>query len=438
VRTALSLLAEFEHRDTTSAAAQPHVVVVGAGFGGLTLATALASAPVRVTVVDKRNHHLFQPLLYQVATAGLSPAQIASPIRSILRHQKNATVLLAEVTGVDICAREVLLGPKRIPFDYLVVSTGARHSYFGNNEWEAFAPGLKSLEDATKIRRHILLAFERAETETDDDKRDGLLTFIIIGGGPTGVEMAGAIAGIAHNVLREDFRNIDPRSARILLVEAGPRLLPAFPDSLSRYAKKRLEELGVQVHLGQAVTTCDARGIIMGEKRVSSQTVVWAAGVAASPAARWLGTLADRAGRVVVGPNLTLPGDNNIFVIGDTASVKDKMGKPLPGVAPVAKQQGSFVAKVIRARIADKTPPSAFVYSSAGNLATIGRNAAVVDFGWIKLTGFLAWALWSIVHIFFLIGFRTRLIVFIDWVWAYLTFQRGARLITNLPSSTEP
>ena len=416
----------------------PHIVVVGAGFGGLTFTQALAHAPVRITLIDRRNHHLFQPLLYQVATAGLSPAQIAAPIRSILRHQKNATVVLGEVTGVDADENFVTVDGKNIPFDYLVLSTGARHSYFGHDDWELFAPGLKSLEDATEIRRRILLAFERAESEEDEVERSRLLTFIVIGAGPTGVELAGSIAGISRNVLREDFRHIDPSSARVMLVEAGPRVLPSFTDDLSQEATKRLEKLGVEVRLGQAVTACDAEGVVIGNTLVPSRTILWAAGVAASPAAKWLGTPADRAGRVKVGANLAVPGYDNIFVIGDTAAAKDAKGNPLPGVAPVAKQQGGYVASVIKARTTGRAEPEIFAYSSAGNLATIGRNAAVVDFGIIKLKGFVAWALWSIVHIFFLIGFRNRLIVFIDWVWAYLTFQRGARLITRMPAAATP
>ena len=422
---------------TVGVAPLPHVVVVGAGFAGLTLTKALAHAPVRVTLIDKRNHHLFQPLLYQVATSGLSPAQIAAPIRSIVRDQRNVTVLMGEVAGVDAVNREVTLEDRRIPFDYLVVATGARHSYFGHDDWEPYAPGLKSLEDATALRRRILLAFEQAESEPSKVEQARLLTFIVIGAGPTGVELAGAIASISRHVLPGEFRNFDPRSARILLVEAGPRVLSAFPEELSGEAKRRLEKLGVEVRLGQPVVACDATGATIGGTRVPSQTIIWAAGVAASPAAQWLGAAADRAGRVIVRSDFAVPGHANIFVIGDTASATDATGKVLPGLAPVAKQQGSYVACVIEAKTLGKPAPAAFVYNNAGNLATIGRNAAVVDFGWLRLKGFVAWVLWSAVHIFFLIGFRNRLIVFFEWFWAYLTFQRSARLITGAPAVAE-
>ena len=422
-------------RDKDSGPAVPHVVIVGAGFGGLSATKALAHAPVRVTLIDKRNHHLFQPLLYQVATAGLSPAQIAAPIRTIVRHQKNTTVLLGEVTGVDMAKREVALGEMRIPFDYLVLATGARHFYFGYDDWEPFAPGLKSLEDATEIRRRILLAFETAESECDVTAQNRLLTFVVIGAGPTGVEMAGTIAEISRHALRMDFRNIDPSAARILLVEAGPRVLPAFPEVLSKDAQTRLERLGVEVRLGQAVTACDAEGVTIGGQHVPAHTIIWAAGVMASPAARWLGVAADRAGRVAVASDLSVPGHSDVFVIGDTALAKDAGGKPLPGLAPVAKQEGAYVARVIAARSSEHPVPPVFHYKNFGNLATIGRKAAVVDFGRIKLTGFFAWVLWSVAHIFYLIGFRNRLTVAIDWLWAYLTFERGARLITGAPGA---
>ena len=415
----------------------PHVVVVGGGFGGITVAKALAHTPVRVTLIDKRNYHLFQPLLYQVATAGLSPAQIAAPIRTIFRDQKNATVLMEDVSGVDVAAREVLTAESRIPFDYLVLATGARHSYFGHDDWEPFAPGLKSLEDATEIRARILSAFERAETECDKSEQARLLTFIVVGGGPTGVELAGKIIEIARHALRKEFRNIDPATARVFLVEAGPRLLPAFPEILSRDAKARLEKLGVDVRLGQPVSACDAFGAVVGGEQLPARTILWAAGVASSPAARWLGIAADRAGRAFVGSNLAAPGHPYIFVIGDTASAKSANGKLVPGLASAAKQQGYYVAQVIKAMLSGRTAPKPFRYTDFGNLATVGRNAAVIDLGKLKLTGFPAWVLWSVAHIYFLIGFRSRLTVAVDWVWSYLTYKRSARLITGGPNGAK-
>jgi NADH dehydrogenase FAD-containing subunit len=411
--------------------ASPHIVIVGAGFGGLSAAHALAGAPARVTVVDRRNYHLFQPLLYQVATAGLSPAQIAAPIRAILRRAANVQVLLGRVTAIDKAARTVTLEDRTLGYDWLVLATGARHAYFGHDEWEAVAPGLKKIDDATQIRRRILSAFEQAEAGGDAKARRRLLTFVVIGGGPTGVEMSGAIAELARVALRHDFRNIDPREARIVLVEAGPRVLAAFPETLSAAAQRALERLGVEVRLGTPVTQCDADGVTIGEDRLPAETIVWAAGVAASPASRWLSADHDRAGRVMVGADLTLPGYPEIFCIGDTALAKDASGKPLPGLAPVAKQQGAYVARVLRARLAGKPEPGPFRYRDFGTLATIGRGAAVADFGWLRLSGTLAWLLWGAVHISFLIGFRNRLVVLIDWLWAYLTFQSGARLITG-------
>jgi NADH dehydrogenase len=411
--------------------ARPHIVIVGAGFGGLSAAHALAGAEADVTVVDRRNHHLFQPLLYQVATAGLSPAQIASPIRAILRRAANVQVLLARVSGVDKDRRTVTLEDRTLAYDTLVLATGARHAYFGHDEWEAVAPGLKKIDDALAIRRRILTAFESAEAAQDDEARRRLLTFVVIGGGPTGVEMAGAIAELARVALRHDFRNIDPREARIVLVEAGPRVLPAFPDSLSDAARRSLEKLGVEVRLGTPVTQCDADGVTVGDDRLPAATLIWAAGVAASSAARWLGAEKDRVGRVLVGPDLTLQGHPEIFCIGDTAQVAGADGKPLPGLAPVAKQQGAYVARVLRARLAGKPAPGPFRYRDYGTLATIGRRAAVADFGWLRLKGTLAWLLWGMVHISFLIGFRNRLIVMLDWIWSYVTFQSGARLITG-------
>ncbi|MGH6947888.1 MAG: NAD(P)/FAD-dependent oxidoreductase [Kiloniellales bacterium] len=409
---------------------RPHVVILGAGFGGLAAAKTLARAPVEVTVLDRRNYHLFQPLLYQVATAGLSPADIASPIRSILRYQKNVRVLLGRVTAIDKEAREVDLGDRRVPYDALIVATGARHAYFGHDNWEAFAPGLKKIEDATEIRRRILSAFEQAEIALDEGERRRLLNFVVIGGGPTGVEMAGAIAELAKVALAQDFRVIDPKEARILLVEAGPRILPAFPERLSSVAVRSLEKLGVEVRCGKAVTACDETGVTLGDERIESGCVIWAAGVMASPAAKWLAAEKDRAGRVIVGRDLSLPGHPEILVVGDTAAVTQEDGTPVPGIAPAAKQMGSYAAKRAMALLNGRSS-APFRYRHAGNLATIGRQAAVVDFGWIKLTGRLAWLLWGAAHIFFLIGFRNRFAVLLDWIWAYLTFQRGARLITG-------
>jgi NADH dehydrogenase FAD-containing subunit len=408
----------------------PRVVIVGAGFGGLSAAVALKREKVQVTLIDRRNYHLFQPLLYQVATAGLSPAEIAQPIRSILRRQRNATVLLGRVTGVDTQTRHVLIGERRVPYDYLIVATGARHNYFGHDEWEAVAPGLKKIEDATDIRRRILLSFEEAENAAHAEDKALMLTFAIVGGGPTGVELAGAIAELAKKALVADFRKIQPRDARVLLIEAGPRLLPTFPERLSAVAKRDLERLGVEVRLGAPVTACDDQGVMVGDERIQAGVVLWAAGVAASPAAKWLAAESDRAGRVNVNADLSLPDHPEIFVIGDTALATDAAGNLLPGVAAVAKQAGKYVARVIRARLRGR-PTRPFRYLDLGNLATIGRTAAVADFGWLRLTGWIAWLLWVVVHIYFLIGFRNRLVVALDWLWAYLTFRRGARLITG-------
>jgi NADH:ubiquinone reductase (H+-translocating) len=409
---------------------RPRVVIVGAGFAGLSAAKALKRAPADVTLIDRRNYHLFQPLLYQVATAALSPADIAAPIRGILRGQKNATVLLGKVTGVDKEARQVLAGERRIPYDYLIVATGARHAYFGRDEWEPFAPGLKKIEDATAIRARVLMAFERAEDEADEAERRRLLTFVVVGGGPTGVEMAGAIAELAKHALARDFRNIDPRLARVVLVEAGPRVLPVFPEKLSGVAARALEELGVEVRAGQPVSQCDAAGVTVGGARIETRTVIWGAGVAASAAGKWLGAVTDKAGRVKVGGDLSLPGHEEIFVIGDTAAANSD-GKPVPGIAPAAKQAGMYVARRIAAAAAGHAMPGPFRYRHFGNLATIGRAAAVADFGFIQLSGRLAWLLWGAAHIFFLIGFRNRVTVALDWLVSYVTFQRGARLITG-------
>ena len=412
--------------------ASHHVVVVGAGFGGLELTHALAGAPVRITMIDKRNHHLFQPLLYQVATTSLATSEVAWPIRHLLRKRKNVTTLLGNVTGVDRAGKRVLLDDGgAIAYDTLVLATGARHAYFGHDEWEPFAPGLKTIEDATAIRRRILLAFEQAERETDPARRQALLTLVIVGGGPTGVELAGTIVELAHDTLRGEFRNIDTRQARVVLIEAGDRILANFAPQLSDYARKALERLGVTVELGRPVTRLDAEGVVFGDKRLPARTIIWAAGVAASPAAEWLGTAADRAGRVIVEPDLTVPGNPDIFVIGDTAHVLRPNGKPVPGVAPSAKQEGKHVAATIKARLAGDTATRPFQYRHAGDLATIGKRAAAIDFGWIKLTGWLAWWLWGIAHIYFLIDFRNRLAVSLSWLWIYLTGQRSARLITQ-------
>ena len=412
--------------------ARHHVVVVGAGFGGLELTRALAGAPVRITMIDKRNHHLFQPLLYQVATTSLATSEVAWPIRHLLRRRKDVTTLLGAVTGVDRAGKRVLLEDGgSVPYDTLVLATGARHAYFGHDEWEPFAPGLKTLEDATTIRRRILLAFEQAERETDPARRQALLTLVIVGGGPTGVELAGTIVELAHDTLRGEFRNIDTRQARVVLIEAGDRILANFAPQLSDYARKALERLGVTVELGRPVTRLDAEGVVFGDKQLAARTIIWAAGVAASPAAEWLGAPADRAGRVLVEPDLTVPGSPEVFVIGDTAHVLRPDGKPVPGVAPSAKQEGKHVAATIKARLAGDTTTRPFQYRHAGDLATIGKRAAAIDFGWIKLTGWLAWWLWGIAHIYFLIDFRNRLAVSLSWLWIYLTGQRSARLITQ-------
>ncbi len=412
--------------------ARPRIVIVGAGFGGLSAAHALGGADSDVTVIDRRNYHLFQPLLYQVATAGLSPAQIASPIRVILRPAENVRVLLGKVSGVDKDRRVVTVEDRdEVPYDYLVLATGARHSYFGHDDWEAAAPGLKKLDDATGIRRRILTAFEHAESAESPDARRRFLTFVVIGGGPTGVEMAGAIAELAHAALRRDFRAIDPGAARIVLVESSQRLLAAFPPMLSEAARRSLVQLGVEVRLGMPVTACSGEGVVIGDELLEAATIVWGAGVMASAAAHWLSADKDRVGRVMVEPDLSLPGHPEIFVVGDTAHVSAADGKPLPGLAPVAKQQGTYVARLLRARLAGKPAPAPFRYRSWGTMATIGRRAAVADLGWVKLDGTLAWLLWGLVHVSFLIGFRNRLVVILEWMWSYVTFQSGARLITG-------
>jgi NADH:ubiquinone reductase (H+-translocating) len=412
----------------------PRVIIVGAGFGGLTAAKALAGKPFDITVIDQHNYHLFQPLLYQVATAGLSPAEIASPIRGILSRDQNVNVMLGKVSGVDTTQREVLAEGRRIPYDTLILATGAQHAYFGHDDWAAHAPGLKTIDDATYIRRRILLAFEKAETEPDATERARLLNFVVIGGGPTGVEMAGAIAELANRALAADFRSIDPRAARIILVEAAPRLLTPFDPSLSEAAKKSLEQLGVEVRLGAAVTALDAEGVSIGAERIEARTVIWGAGVMASPTGAWLGAETDRAGRVKVLGDLSVPGHPDIFVIGDTALLNGADGNALPGVAPVAKQQGQYVADLLIARQTGQTVKP-FRYRDFGSLATIGRSRAVVQMGRLKIKGFIAWLLWSVAHIYFLIGFRNRLIVATNWLWNYVTFQRGTRLITGVTGS---
>jgi NADH:ubiquinone reductase (H+-translocating) len=407
------------------------VVIVGAGFGGLETAHRLAGAPVRITLIDRRNHHLFQPLLYQVATASLATSEIAWPIRYLFRWRRDVITLFATVTGVNATAKCVLLEDgTSLPYDTLVLATGARHAYFGHDEWEAFAPGLKTLEDATTLRRHILVAFERAERERDPQRRAALLTFVIIGAGPTGVELAGTIAELAQDTLRPDFRNIDTHKARVVLIEAGPRVLAGFPDDLSAYAQRSLEELGVEVVLGQPVTECSADGVVYDGKRLQAKTLIWAAGVRASPAAEWLGAPTDRAGRLQVEPDLTVPGHPDIFAIGDTVTVAGPDGNPVPGIAQAAKQEGRYVAEAIKARLRGRMIPP-FRYKHAGSLAQIGKRKAVIDFGWIKLRGALAWWIWGIAHIYFLIGLRNRLSVALSWLWNYLRDQRAARLITQ-------
>ena len=408
------------------------VVIVGAGFAGLTVAKRLAKAPADIILIDQHNHHLFQPLLYQVATAGLSPADIAWPIRSLVRGQHNTRVLLGAVTGVDREHKHVVMGGQNIDYDVLVLATGASHGYFGHDSWAAHAPGLKTVDDATEIRRRLLLAFERAEMESDTRERDRFLTIVIVGGGPTGVEMAGSVVELARNALAADFRTIDPQQTHVLLVEAGPRLLPSFPEPLSRHAEQALRRLGVDVRLKQAVTHCAASGVMLGDECVDAATVIWAAGVTASPAAVWLALAGDRAGRVLVGPDLQPPGTDDIYVIGDTALAHDAAGVSLPGIAPVAKQQGVYVAAAIQARLSDKGALPPFHYRDRGLLATVGRKTAVIAFGRLRLKGWLAWWLWGIAHIYFLVSLRNRLIVMMQWLWSYASFERGARLITGL------
>ena len=416
----------------TTTPAKPHrVVIVGAGFGGLETAFGLKGAAVEITLIDRRNHHLFQPLLYQVATASLATSEIAWPIRHLLRDRKEVTTLFASVNGVDAAKKCVLLEDgDTVPYDTLVLATGARHAYFGHDEWEPFAPGLKTLEDATTLRRRILVAFERAERESDPERRAALLTFVIIGAGPTGVELAGTIAELAQETLPPDFRNIDTHKARVVLIEAGPRVLAGFADDLSAYAQRSLEAIGVEVMLGQPVTECTADGVTYGGKRLDARTIIWAAGVRASRAAEWLCAPADRAHRLQVKPDLTVPGYPEIFAIGDTVTIAGPDGNPVPGIAPAAKQEGRYVAQVIRARLGGSMP-GPFRYKHAGSLAQIGKRKAIIDFGKIKLRGTLAWWIWGIAHIYFLIGLRHRLSVALSWLWVYVRDQRAARLITQ-------
>jgi NADH dehydrogenase len=406
------------------------VVIIGGGFGGLYAARALARAPVRVTVLDRRNHHVFQPLLYQVATAALSPGDIASPIRFILRRQKNTEVLLEEVLSVDTANRRVILTDRALPYDFLIVAAGATHAYFGHDDWEPLAPGLKTLEDALVIRRRILLAFERAEVETDEARRRALLTFVVIGGGPTGVEMAGSLAEISRQSLARNFRHFDPSSARILLIEAGPAVLATFPPPLREAARRDLVRLGVEVRTGQPVTDVRPRTVTVGGEVIAAETIVWAAGVAASRLGATIGAPLDRAGRVLVENDLSVPGHPEVFVIGDLASLQGADGRPLPGVAQVAIQMGEHAAANI-VRTVENQPHAPFSYHDLGNMATIGRASAVADFGWLRLKGLLGWMSWAFVHIFNLIGFRNRLVVFVEWAWAYFSYQRSVRLITG-------
>jgi len=437
----------------------PRVLIVGAGFGGLNAAKALARAPARITVIDRKNHHTFQPLLYQVATAGLSPGEIAAPIRSILSSHKNVEVLMDEVTGFDLDRRLVETPDGEIHYDYLVVAAGARHAYFGHEDWEPFAPGLKTIEDALEIRRRVLLAFELAERQVASGAASTPLNFVVVGAGPTGVELAGTLAEISRHALAHEYRAIDPKMAHILLLEGGPRVLPAYAEDLSRSAKEQLEHLGVEVRTSTVVTQVEPGSIHVGETRLAATVILWAAGVAASPLGKQLTASVDRAGRVLVQHDLSLPGHQEVFVVGDLAALKNENGKLLPGVAPVAMQQGDFVAKLIRHEIEslrDESKPGApflasfarkpalsepkggdvdarpaFHYWDKGSLATIGRAAAVAQFGKIHISGFIAWLAWLFVHILFLIGFRNRLLVFIQWAWSYVTYERGARLITG-------
>ena len=412
------------------------VVIVGAGFGGLNAATALAGADVNITVIDQKNYHTFQPLLYQVATAGLSPGEIAEPIRSILHRHKNVEVLMAEVTGFDLERRVVHIADQDVPYDSLIVAAGARHAYFGHDEWETLAPGLKTIEDAIEIRRRVLLAFELAELQAAAGEVTDPLNFVVVGAGPTGVELAGTLAEICRHALANDFRSIDPRRTRIHLIEGGPRVLPSYPEDLSRSALEQLQHLGVEVLTNAMVTKIEPGTISMGNASMKAAVILWAAGVAASPLGKKLGAPVDRAGRVLVQPDLSISGHPEVFVIGDLAALKDQSGNLLPGVAPVAILEGRFVAKLIRQVIADISPDHSgqrkpFHYRDKGSLATIGRAAAIAQFGKVHISGFMAWLAWLFIHILFLIGFQNRVLVLIQWAWSYFTYERGARLITG-------
>jgi NADH dehydrogenase FAD-containing subunit len=415
------------------------VIIIGGGFGGLSAARALARSPVDVMLIDRHNYHLFQPLLYQVATAALAPNAIAAPIRAILHRQANVTVLMETVTGIDAARRLVLICEERLHYDFLVIASGARHAYFGHDEWEPFAPGIKTLADALTIRQHVLSAFEAAEISHVPSERRQLLNFVLIGAGPSGVELAGAIAELAKASLAHDFRRINPCDARIILIEAGPRILPSFPARVSAAAQRALETLGVEVRLGKAVTLVDAEGVVVAGERIAARSILWAAGVAASPAATWLNVAADRAGRIEVLDDLSVPGHPEIFAIGDTCVSKSWKKKSAPGIAPAAKQMGRYAAAAIRAHVEGAPPPPPFRYRHQGSLAMIGRNKAVADFGWISLSGRFAWLLWVFAHIYFLIGFRSRVVVALDWLWAYVTSRRGARIIlAETGGATEP
>lgn len=411
---------------------QHRVVIVGAGFGGLWAAKSLRGAPVDITVIDQRNHHLFQPLLYQVATASLAPSEIAWPIRSMLQDRRDVTTILAEVVGVDTANGAVQLADgDRVSYDTLILATGARHSYFGHDEWEGVAPGLKTIEDATAIRGRILTAFEEAERETDPPRQQALLTFAIVGAGPTGVELAGTIADLAHDTLPRDFRAIDTRCTKVLLVEAGPKVLNGYPDQLSTYARNALEKLGVEISLGTPVTQIERGAISFGERRVEAKTIIWAAGVRASPAAEWLGATADHSGRIIVESDLSVPGHPEIFAVGDTVAIATPDGSTVPGIAPAAKQAGAFVGHTIRRRLTGNGERKPFRYHHQGSLAQIGKRKAVADFGRMRLRGATAWWLWGLAHIYFLVGVRARLSVTLSWLWIYTRNQRAARLITR-------
>ncbi|WP_445145912.1 NAD(P)/FAD-dependent oxidoreductase [Dyella sp. Tek66A03] len=421
----------MDDNNARSPSTPPHVVILGGGFGGLAAARGLADTEARITLIDRRNHHLFQPLLYQVATAGLSAPSIAAPLRQILRKQTNVTVLMDEALEVDLARRRVRLVSGELGYDALIVATGATHAYFGHDEWEAHAPGLKTLDDAFTVRRRVLLAFERAEREDDPARRQQWLNFVVVGGGATGVELAGTLAELARHTLPREFRRADPRQANVLLVEAGPRLLPAFDTDLSEKARRQLHKLGVDIRLNTAVTAIDSNGVMLGDTPYTARTVLWAAGVAASPLGRVLGAPVDRAGRVLVRPDLSLPGHPEVFVIGDLASVTQESGQLVPGVAPAAKQMGRYVADVLRAGWRGTPLTRPFRYRDDGVLATIGRMAAVAQFGRLKLSGLLAWWVWLLAHVTFLIGFRNRLVVLLDWGWSYWTYQRHARIVTG-------